>query len=73
MLWIRLWAASEAFHVISTAVAGPAVGTAELRGDVRAPALAALLDHRVAGRLLAPGAALLEMAACAGRLITGKI
>lgn len=49
MLWIRLWAAPEAFHVISMAVAGPAVGTAELHGDMRAPALAALLDHCVAG------------------------
>lgn len=73
MLWIRLWAAPEAFHVISAAAAGPAVGTAELHGDMRAPALAALLDHRVASRLLAPAAALLEMAACAGRLITGMV
>jgi hypothetical protein len=74
--WVRLgrlWAAPAAFHMLRAAAARPAPGTAELLGDLRAPSTAALLDHRVAGRPLAPGAALLELAAAAGRLLAGGL
>lgn len=59
--------------MLRAAAARPAPGTAELLGDLRAPSAAALLDHRVAGRPLAPGAALLELAAAAGRLLAGGL
>ena len=56
---------------MATAAASASAGTAVLHCDMRAPGLVHLLDHRIIGRLLAPGAALLEVAACAGRLLTG--
>ena len=59
------------YHAISTVRPHARVRMAVFGVDLRAPALAHLWDHRVKGVALAPGAVLLEMAACAARLLTG--
>lgn len=59
------------YHAITGTHPSPRERKAAFSADLRAPALQHLWDHRVQGQALAPAAMLLEMAVCAGRLLTG--
>jgi acyl transferase domain-containing protein len=65
----RLWYAGAAHALLVSAAADARGRAVALHARLGAPGLGCLLDHRVAGRALLPGAAMFEAAAAAARAL----
>ena len=68
----RLWPAPILHRLISKAFPHPQKAAWLFVADLLSPALAHLLDHCVRQKPLLPGAALVEMATAAIRMLYGK-
>ena len=66
----RFWYAGAAHALLVAAAAG--AGGATFHARLGAPGLAYLLDHRISGRTLLPGAAMFEAATAAGRALQAR-